>query len=118
MKKHNPELTYNSRELRKNQTPQEKKLWYDFLRNYPVNFLRQKVIDNYIVDFYCSKAKLVIEIDGEYHKFTGNSEAIRTNNIEKYGLLVLRITNDYIDNSFDECCQYIDSIVKNRMSNY
>ena len=64
MKKHNPELTFNAREKRKNMTPQERHLWYDFLREYPVNFLKQKVIDNYIVDFYCSKAKLAIEIDG------------------------------------------------------
>ena len=54
-------------ELRKNTTRQEKKLWYDYLRTYPIKFYRQRPIDNYIVDFYCSKAKLIIEIDGLQH---------------------------------------------------
>ena len=53
--------------LRKNATPQEKHLWYDFLSTYPVRFQRQKAIDNFIADFYCHEAKLVIEIDGSQH---------------------------------------------------
>ncbi len=65
--KHNPNLTDNAKKLRKNMTKEERHLWYDFLRQYPVRFLRQKVIDNYIVDFYCAKAKLVIELDGGQH---------------------------------------------------
>ena len=65
--KHNPKLTKNSKILRKNMTKEERHLWYDFLRDYPVRFLRQKVIDNYIVDFYCSKARLIIELDGSQH---------------------------------------------------
>lgn len=65
--KHNPKLTKNSKILRKNMTKEERHLWYDFLRDYPVRFLRQKVIDNYIVDFYCSKARLLIELDGSQH---------------------------------------------------
>lgn len=115
MKKHNPELTYHARELRKNQTPQEKKLWYMFLREYPVNFLRQKVINQYIVDFYCSKAKLAIEVDGEYHNFTGSKEVIRTESIERFDILLLRVPNESVDNSFEDTCQYIDKIVKERV---
>ena len=65
--KHNPKLTPNARELRKNMTKEEKQLWYNYLRKCKVRFLRQKVIDNYIVDFYCSKLNLVIELDGSQH---------------------------------------------------
>ena len=66
-RKHNPKLSANARVLRKDMTPEERHLWYDFLRLYPVRFLRQKVIDAYIVDFYCSRARLVIELDGSQH---------------------------------------------------
>ena len=64
---HNPKLTENAKELRKNMTKEEKHLWYDFLKTYPVRFLRQKVIDDYISDFYCHKARIVIELDGSQH---------------------------------------------------
>ena len=66
-RKHNPNLTTNAKNLRKNMTKEERHIWYDFLRDYPVRFLRQKVIDNYIVDFYCHKARLIIELDGSQH---------------------------------------------------
>ena len=66
-RKHNSKLTTLARNLRKNMTKEEKHLWYDFLKNYPVRFLKQKVIDNYIVDFYCHEAKLIIELDGSQH---------------------------------------------------
>ncbi|MBQ9531267.1 MAG: DUF559 domain-containing protein [Eubacterium sp.] len=116
MKKHNPELTFYARELRKNMTPQENKLWYEFLRKYPINFLRQKIIDNYIVDFYCSKAKLAIEIDGEYHNYKCSiEETIRTKQIEKYNIMIIRIPNNLIDSDFKECCEYIDTIVNERL---
>ena len=64
---HNKGLKENSQNLRKNMTPQERHLWYDFLSGYPVLFHRQKVIGNYIVDFYCPKAKIVVELDGSQH---------------------------------------------------
>ncbi len=60
-RKHNAELTENAQKLRKNMTKEERHLWYDYLKYYPVRFLRQKVIDNYIVDFYCHQARLIIE---------------------------------------------------------
>ena len=65
--KHIPELTPRARDLRRNMTAEERHLWYDFLRGYPVRFLRQKIIDGYIADFYCAKAQLVIELDGRQH---------------------------------------------------
>lgn len=67
LRKHNPALTERARTLRKQMTPEERHLWYDFLRSYPVRFLRQKVIGNAIVDFYCAKATLAIELDGSQH---------------------------------------------------
>lgn len=84
--KHNKILTPYARELRKNMTKQERHLWYDFLRNYPVRFLRQKIIENYIVDFYCSKANLVIEIDDSQHYQDKNiiSDELRPKTLEQY----------------------------------
>ena len=67
MRKHNANLTANARELRKSMTKEERHLWYDFLRNYPVRFYRQKVIGTYIADFYCAKAALIVELDGSQH---------------------------------------------------
>ena len=65
--KHNPCLVPNAKQLRKNMTKEERHLWYDFLRQYPVRFQRQKVLGKYIVDFYCAKANLVVELDGSQH---------------------------------------------------
>ena len=57
----------NARRLRREMTPHERKLWYLFLRKYPVRFHRQYVVGSYIADFYCPAAMLVIEIDGSQH---------------------------------------------------
>lgn len=116
-RKYNNKLKENSRELRKNMTDEEKHLWYDFLRYSSARFVRQKVIGDYIVDFYCSKAMLVIEIDGSQHFET---EAIeydneRTNYLNKRNLEVLRFTNLDINTNFIGVCEYIDSIVSERL---
>ena len=66
-RKHNPVLTGKAKKLRRDMTKEERHLWYDYLRNYPVRFLRQKVIDQYIADFYCHAARLVVELDGSQH---------------------------------------------------
>ncbi len=115
--KHNPKLTEQARMLRKNMTKQEKQLWYRFLRTYRPRFLRQKVIDYYIVDFYCHDARLVIELDGaEHYTEEGKSkDVIRTGIIEARNLKVIRIPNSMIDENFTEICEYIDSIVKKAM---
>ncbi len=99
-------------------TKEEKHLWYDFLRTYPVRFLRQKVIDNYIVDFYCSKAKLVIELDGSQHYEDKGREydKIRTKKLEERNLTVLRIPNNVLNERFNEVCEYIDNIVKEKLN--
>ena len=109
-RKHNPKLTENVKELRKNMTKEEKHLWYDFLKGYPVRFLRQKVIDDYIADFYCHKARLVIELDGSRH-YTKDGilkDKIRTERIEKRDLTVLRIPNGEINHNFDGICRFIN----------
>lgn len=115
--KHNPSLTQNARNLRKNMTKEEKHLWYDFLRTYEIRFLRQKVIDNYIADFYCNKAKLVVEIDGSHHYEENGIEydRIRTEKMQDRDLLVIRIPNSEINNNFSNVCDYIDLIVKTRI---
>ena len=117
-RKHNPELTFRARQLRGNMTRQERHLWYDFLRQYPVRFLRQKVIDVWIVDFYCRDAGLVLELDGSQHfeKEGLQSDSVRTKALEQYGLMVLRIPNNEIDHNFDGVCTYIDHLVKQRIS--
>ena len=101
--------------LRKNATRQEKHLWYDFLSKYDIRFQRQKAIDNFIADFYCHKAKLVIEIDGSQH-YSEQGKAkddFRTEILEGYDLKVIRITNRQIKENFRGVCEYIDMIVKN-----
>ncbi len=95
-------------------TKEERHLWYDYLRTYPIRFLRQKVIDQYIADFYCHDARLVIELDGSQH-YESNSllrDAIRTEHMGNRGLTVLRIPNNAVNNNFRGVCEYIDEQVK------
>ncbi len=113
-RKHNPALTANARNLRKSMTKEERHLWYDFLRTYPVRFLRQKVIDRYIVDFYCHEAKLVIELDGSQHYEEKGllKDDIRTERIEERNLTVLRVPNNAVNQNFSGVCEYIDLFVR------
>ena len=117
MIKYDGELISKARDLRKNSTPQENKLWYEFLRKYPVKFQRQKSIDRYIVDFYCNKAKLAIEIDGSQHFEENNIkyDEERTDKLEEYGIKVLRFSNRDINKYFYEVCSSIDNEVKIRL---
>jgi len=111
---YNKNLNPIARHLRKGMTPHEKHLWYDFLCNFPVKFYKQRVIDNFIVDFYCSRAKLVIELDGsQHHTEQGIAhDKARTTILESLGLRVLRFSNFEIDNNFDGVCQAIrDAVV-------
>ncbi len=110
-------LIKNAKSLRKNATPQENHLWYDFLRSYPVRFQRQKAIGDYIVDFYCYAAKLVVEIDGSQHFEEKGIEhdKVRTKAIEKDGLLVLRYSNRDINQSFHSVCEDIHNMVQERL---
>ena len=107
-------LIANARLLRRNMTKEERHLWYDFLRSYPVRFLRQKVIDNYIADFYCHEARLIIELDGSQHYEEKDliKDKIRTEKIESRNLTVIRIPNNEVNNNFRGVCEYIDWRVK------
>ena len=103
-----------AKNLRKNATPQENHLWYDFLSKYKVRFQRQKAIDNFIADFYCSKARLVIEIDGSQH-YTEEGiqrDEFRTEILEGYDLKIIRFSNHQINTNFQGVCQYINIVVK------
>ena len=105
----NPELTPNARNLRKNMTKQERKLWYRFLNTLELRFRRQKVIGQYIVDFYCAEKKLAIELDGSQHFETKNIEkdAERTKFLNDKGIVVLRYTNLQVDKNFKSVCEDI-----------
>ena len=106
-----------ARELRKTMTRQERHLWYDFLSSYPVRFRRQKQFGRYIVDFYCSAAKLVLELDGgqHYSREAMDADLQRTRYLEGLGLTVLRIANCDVDAHFPAVCEWIDREVKARL---
>ena len=116
-RKHNPNLTVNAKTLRKNMTKEERHLWYDFLREYPVRCLRQKVIDNYIVDFYCHSARLIIELDGSQHYEEKRQlyDSIRTQQLQEHNLQVIRIPNNAVNENFRGVCEYIDNMIQSRI---
>ena len=118
LQKYNKNLIPNAKALRKNMTKEEKHLWYDFLRDYPIKFSRQKVLGHYIADFYSATAKLVIELDGSGH-FTEEGEQYdkeRTAFLEQYDLKIIRITNLELQRNFNGVCEYINQIVKQSLN--
>ena len=100
---YNKKLVSNARTLRKNMTPEEKHLWYDFLKRLPVNVRRQHNIENYIVDFYIAEKKIVIEVDGRQHLLPEHKEADKQRDaaMSSWGIVVLRYPNDIIRNNFN-----------------
>ena len=116
--KHNKQLVPLAKQLRKEMTKEERHLWYDFLRTYPVRFSRQKVLGKYIADFYSAEAKLIIELDGSQHYETKNAQKDdeRTEFLKGYGLMVIRIPNNEISRNFRGVCEYIDAAVKQSLS--
>ena len=117
-RKYNPRLVPLARQLRKQMTKEEKHLWYDFLRGYTPKFLRQKVIGQYIVDFYCAQANIVVELDGSHHYAAQAQEEDfrRTVYLQQFGLSVIRISNCDVNNNFEGVCQMIDLAVKQSLS--
>ncbi len=115
----NDDLLNIAKILRRNMTRQEKHLWYDFLQHYPVKIYKQRIIDNYIADFYCHRVRLVIELDGSGHytKQGKLHDEARTEILEKYGLCVLRFPNKDIDDKFEGVCYMIDKTIKERLQN-
>ena len=116
--KHNKSLVGVGRILRKNMTPEERHLWYDFLRTYPIRFNRQKIIGKYIVDFYCAKAKLIIELDGSQHYEDDGvlKDNERAKFLDAYDFTIIRIPNNEIKQNFKGVCEYIDLCVKQSLS--
>ena len=111
------ELRIRSQGLRKSMTKEERHLWYDFLKTYPVQFKRQYPIGCYITDFYCYRAKLVVELDGSQHCEPHQIEydRKRTAFLQRQGFAVLRISNRDITENFHGVCKYIDIAVQNQM---
>ena len=107
-----------ARQLRREMTPHERKLWYLFLRQYQVKFYKQRIIGRFIVDFYCAPAKLVIELDGSQHYDAQAMEydAERSAFLEALGLKVLRFSNRDVDQNFRSVCDQIDLTVRKRIS--
>ena len=106
---YNKKLVSNARTLRKNMTPEEKHLWYDFLKRLPFNVRRQHNIENYIVDFYIAEKKIVIEVDGRQHLLPERKEADKQRDaaMSSWGIVVLRYPNDSIRNNFNAVAEDI-----------
>ena len=107
----------NARRLRREMTPHERKLWYLFLRKYPVKIYKQRIIGRFIVDFYCASAKLVIEIDGSQHYEPQGMahDAECSIFLSGLGLEFLRFSNRDIDMDFRSMCEQIDITIQNRL---
>jgi len=116
--KHNKQLVPLAKQLRKEMTKEERHLWYDFLRSYPVRFSGQKVPGKYIADFYSAEAQLIIELEGSQHYEADEiqKDADRTAFLEGYGLTVIRIPNNEVNRNFRGVCEYIDATVKQSLS--
>ena len=118
--KHNKKLVPLAKQLRKEMTKEERHLWYDFLRSYPVRFSRQKVLGKFIVDFYSAETKLVIELDGSQHYASKEmaQDARRTAYLQMQGITVLRFTNLEVLRQFDAVCEAIDRKAKECYDEY
>jgi len=110
-------LLEQARELRRNMTPQETKLWYQFLRTYPVKIYKQRIIESFIADFYCASARLVIEIDGSQH-YTSQGQVYdrdRSLIMQRYEIDTIRFSNADIDRNFQAVCQKIHEVIQKRI---
>jgi very-short-patch-repair endonuclease len=115
---YNKNIYEAAKKLRRNLTNEEKKLWYQYLSCYPVRFIKQKIIDDCILDFYCAKCRLCIEVDGGQH-YTEHGIAhdeARTKLLNLYGITVIRFTNERILTDFFTVCTEIDWKVKELLS--
>ena len=116
--KHNKQLTFLAQKLRKEMTQAEKYLWYQFLKSYPIQFRRQVTCGQYILDFYCAKVKLAIELDGSQHYHTEGKEKDlhRTEYLNSLGIYVLRIPDNLLWKNFKEIRDMINQTVKNKLN--
>lgn len=114
--KYNPKLKSAARDLRNNLTKQEKSFW-DFLRIRfkSFHFARQKPLDQFILDFYCSKLKLIVEIDGEIHNQQKERDKERDSIFRtKYGLNTLRFSNYEVENQINKCRVILEEYIQSR----
>ena len=113
---YNRENVDRARKLRDEMTRQERKLWYCFLRKYPIRFLRQRPVGNYILDFYCASARLAVELDGgqHYEEEKLAYDARRTLELERAGIKVLRFTNLQVDREFEAVKDEIHRVIQER----
>ena len=111
---YNPKLINRAKYLRQHMTKAEAKLWFDFLRNHDYRFYRQRVIDNYIVDFYCARVGLVIEIDGSIHnkEEVKEHDDIRSLFLKFYNLDIIRFLNEDVLYRFENVCDDINKKIK------
>ncbi|AFZ49381.1 endonuclease domain-containing protein [Dactylococcopsis salina] len=115
---YNKKLVSRAKELRKNMTLAERKIWFEYLRNFPHRVYRQRPIEQFIVDFYCPKLKLVIEIDGESH-YTENAQEYdreRTEVLQGYGLRVIRFNNEEVLQNFTGVVGMIEDLISSNFS--
>ena len=117
-KTNNSKLTGSAKVLRKNMTKEERHLWYDFLTTLSVTVNRQKIIGNYIVDFYIASSKIVIELDGSQHYEDERliNDEKRTEYLKQYGIKVIRISNLDVLKNFEGVRMHIDNEVKQSLS--
>ncbi|GEM_PF-334045 len=111
---YNPKLKEAARRLRKNLTPAEKKIWYGYFRDFEYPVLRQRPIDNYIVDFYCPEYRIIVEIDGDSH-FTDDGKGYdeeRTKILEQYGLRIIRFINEDVLQNLESVVYRIEEAIK------
>jgi very-short-patch-repair endonuclease len=109
-------LTTRAQALRRDPTPAERKLWYEFLRDLPYKFTRQKPLGHYVADFYCSSQQLVIELDGDSHYTDGaqRHDRRRTAVLQLQGLRVARFTNTDVLQNFESVCRVILGMLDER----
>ena len=115
---HNKKLTSRAQKLRRNMTKEERRLWYEYLRGYRYQFRRQVTFGNYILDFYCSAAKLAVELDGSQHYEAAgkNHDGTRTAYLNGLGIYVLRFSNTDVMHNLSGVCQRIDMTVYERIN--
>ncbi|MBQ9117598.1 MAG: DUF559 domain-containing protein [Clostridia bacterium] len=116
MIQYNKKNLQKAKVMRRELTPWERKLWLFFLKGYPLHIYKQRLIGNYIVDFYCPKARLAIELDGSQHYEDVNldKDTIRTEELRRLGVSVLRISNREVDTNFRAVCEYIHQEIEKR----
>ena len=115
----NKNLLENARRLRREMTKYERHFWYDFLRNLPVKFYKQRIIGNYIADFYCHRLRLIIELDGQHHyidEATSENDVKREKSLEARGYTVVRFTNHQIENDFKTVCDTVERYIDKQLN--